>query len=179
MTQIHRRQFLAQSRTAGLGVAAGWTILQNAGSARGAPAADQVVLGVIGCGGRGSNLTRDFAARDDVRFAAIADPDTNRRAALSKALAEQQDGQAPLAASDYRAVLDDKSVDGVIVATPDHWHALAAIHSCQAGKDVYVEKPPSHNCWEGRKMVEAARKYERVVQVGTQNRSAAYNQAAR
>jgi predicted dehydrogenase len=179
MTQIHRRQFLAQSRTAGLGVAAGWTILQNAGSARGAPAADQVVLGVIGCGGRGSNLTRDFAARDDVRFAAIADPDTNRLAALSKALAEQQDGQAPLAASDYRAVLDDKSVDGVIVATPDHWHALAAIHSCQAGKDVYVEKPPSHNCWEGRKMVEAARKYERVVQVGTQNRSAAYNQAAR
>jgi predicted dehydrogenase len=179
MTQIHRRQFLAQSRTAGLGVATGWTILQNAGSARGAPAADKVVLGLIGAGGRGSNLAADFSARGDVQFAAIADPDDNRQAALCKALAEHQGGSAPQGARDYRTVLDDKSIDAVIVATPDHWHALATIHSCQAGKDVYVEKPPSHNCWEGRKMVEAARKYERIVQVGTQNRSAEYNIAAR
>jgi hypothetical protein len=179
MTQIHRRQFLTRSRNAGLGVAAGWTILQNAGSARGAPAADKIVLGVIGAGGRGSNLARDFAARDDVLFAGVSDPDSNRRAALCKALADQQGGSAPQSAEDYRSVLDDKAVDAVIVATPDHWHALPTIHSCQAGKDVYVEKPPSHNCWEGRKMVEAARKYERVVQVGTQNRSAEYNQAAR
>ncbi len=179
MTQIHRRQFLAQSGNAGLGVAAGWTILQNAGSARGAPAADKVVLGVIGAGGRGSNLSNDFAARGDVVFAAIADPDTNRREALGKALASQPDASTPKTVDDYRAVLDDKSVDAVIVATPDHWHALATIHSCQAGKDVYVEKPASHSCWEGRKMVEAARKYQRVVQVGTQNRSAEYNMAAR
>ena len=80
---------------------------------------------------------------------------------------------------DFRKALDDKSVDAVVVATPDHWHALATVWSCQAGKDVYVEKPPSHNCWEGRKMVEAARKYKRVVQVGTQNRSAPYNLAAK
>ena len=63
-------------------------------------------------------------------------------------------------------------MDAVVVATPDHWHALATVWACQAGKDVYVEKPPTHNCWEGRKMVEAARKYKRIVQVGTQNRSA-------
>ena len=67
----------------------------------------------------------------------------------------------------------------MIVATPDHWHALVTIRACQAGKDVYVEKPPSHNIFEGRKMVEAARKYDRIVQVGTQNRSAPYNLAAR
>ena len=179
MLPIHRRQFLAQSRSAGFGIAAGWTILQNAGSARAAPAADRIILGLIGAGGRGRNLAIDFANRDDVRFAAISDPDANRTAALCKALADRAGGSAPLAAADYRTLLDDPSVDAVIVATPDHWHALPTIQSCQAGKDVYVEKPPSHNCWEGRKMVEAARKYGRVVQVGTQNRSADYNLAAR
>ena len=74
---------------------------------------------------------------------------------------------------DFRRALDDKSIDAIIVATPDHWHALATIWGCQAGKDVYVEKPVSHSPWEGRKMVEAARRHERIVQVGTQNRSAA------
>jgi len=72
---------------------------------------------------------------------------------------------------DLRRVLDDKEVDAISVATPDHWHALATIWGCQAGKDVYVEKPTSHNIWEGRKMVEAARKYNRIVQSGMQNRS--------
>ena len=91
----------------------------------------------------------------------------------------EKQGSAPQGVQDYRQVLDDKSVDAVIVATPDHWHALATIRACQAGKDVYVEKPPSHNCWEGRKMIEAARKYNRIVQVGTQNRSAPYCMAAR
>ena len=145
----------------------------------GAPAADKVLLGLIGAGGRGSNLAMDFASRGDVQFVGIADPDANRHTALSKALAERQSGSAPQGVADYRKVLDDKSVDAVIVATPDHWHALATIRGCQAGKDVYVEKPPSHNSWEGRKMVEAARKYKRIVQVGTQNRSAEYNMAAR
>ena len=80
---------------------------------------------------------------------------------------------------DFRKVLDAKGVDAVVIATPDHWHAPATVWACQAGKDVYVEKPPTSNCWEGRKMVEAARKYKRIVQVGTQNRSAPYNMAAR
>ena len=179
MTRIHRRQFLTRSRNLGLGAAVGWTILRNSGSARGAPANEKVILGLIGAGGRGSNLATDFAARGDCHFACIADCDSGRFASLSNALAEKQGGQAPQGAQDYRRVLDDKTVDAVIVATPDHWHALAAIHACQAGKDVYVEKPPSHNCWEGRKMVEAARKYDRIVQVGTQNRSAPYAMAAR
>ena len=73
----------------------------------------------------------------------------------------------PQVAGDFRRALDDKSIDAIVVATPDHWHALATIWGCQAGKDVYVEKPVSHSPWEGRKMVEAARRYQRIVQVGT------------
>jgi predicted dehydrogenase len=96
--------------------------------------------------------------------------------------AEQFAGQAGDDAkvyTDYRKVLDRTDVHAVIVPTTGHWHCLPTLHACQAGKDVYVEKPACHSCWEGRKMVEAARKYERVVHVGTQNRSAPYNFAAR
>jgi predicted dehydrogenase len=88
-------------------------------------------------------------------------------------------GAAPKKTTKLAEVLESKDVDAVIVATPDHWHALATILACQAGKDVYVEKPHSHNIWESRKMIEAARRYGRVVQVGTQNRSAPYNFKAR
>ena len=76
-----------------------------------------------------------------------------------------------VAYTDYRKVLDDKEVDAVVIATPNHWHSLMAIWACQAGKDVFVEKPISHNVWEGRKLVEAARKYNRIVQAGIQSRS--------
>jgi predicted dehydrogenase len=179
MTEIHRRQFLDHSRKLGLGAAAGWTILRNAESARGAPANEKIILAQVGCGGRGSNLAADFAARGDCQYAYLCDVDTNRHAGLSKVITEKQGGKAPQVLQDFRKMLDDKSVDAAIVATPDHWHALATVQCCQAGKDVYVEKPPSHNCWEGRKMGEAARKYKRIVQVGTQNRSAAYNMAAK
>ena len=78
-----------------------------------------------------------------------------------------------------RRVFDDKDVDGVVVATPEHWHALATVWACQAGKDVYVEKCPSLTIWEGRKMIEAARKYKRIVQVGFENRSGPYSATAR
>ena len=81
-------------------------------------------------------------------------------------------GRRPKTVGDFRRVLDDKSVDALVIATPDHWHALGTIWACQAGKDVYVEKPTSHSIWESRKMVEAARKHKRVVQVGTQCHSA-------
>lgn len=126
MKTMRRRDFLKTSRNLGIGAAVGWTILQNAGSARGTPAAEKIILGLIGAGGRGSNLATDFAARGDVQFACIADCDSNRFAALAQTLAEKQ-GTAPKGVQDYRAVLDDKSVDAVIVATPDHWHALATI----------------------------------------------------
>jgi predicted dehydrogenase len=92
---------------------------------------------------------------------------------------EQIQGRPPKVTGDFRQALDDKSIDAIIVATPDHWHALATVWGCQAGKDVYVEKPVSHSPWEGRKMVEAARRHQRIVQVGTQNRSAPYNIGAR
>ena len=97
----------------------------------------------------------------------------------AKEFASRQPGDPPKVVQDFRRALDDKSVDALVVATPDHWHCLATIWACQAGKDVYVEKPLSYNPWEGRQAVEAARKYERIVQVGTQNRSAPYNMAAR
>ncbi len=78
-----------------------------------------------------------------------------------------------------KEVFDDRDVDAVWISTPDHWHALATIWACQAGKDVYVEKTPSHCIWEGRKMIEAAKKYKQIVQAGFQNRSGAYNASAR
>ena len=84
---------------------------------------------------------------------------------------EKVSGKKPTLHIDYRKLLDDKSIDAVALATPNHWHALQTIWACQAGKDVYVEKPASHNIFEGRKMVEAARKYGRIVQTGTQCRS--------
>src|SRR5262249_59567763 len=82
-------------------------------------------------------------------------------------------GKAPRTEKDFGRLLEDKTIDAVTIATPDHWHGLMTVMACQAGKDVYVEKPASHNVVEGRRMVEAARKYQRVVQLGTQRRSAA------
>jgi predicted dehydrogenase len=178
MTKINRRKFLDQSTKAGVGLAAGLTILENAASVRATPANNKVVLAMIGTGGRGTNLAGDFAARGDCEFAYVCDPDENRSGPAAKMIAAKQ-GKAPKTLQDFRKMLADKSVDAVVVATPDHWHAPATVWACQAGKDVYVEKPPTSNIWEGKKMIEAARKYSRIVQVGTQNRSAAYNKAAK
>ncbi|NQU21555.1 MAG: Gfo/Idh/MocA family oxidoreductase [Candidatus Nealsonbacteria bacterium] len=175
MAGYSRREFLDRTKRTSLGLAAGVTILANAESARGAPAAEKVVLAAVGVHGRGAHLAAGFLERGDCEYAYIADVDSRLFASRAKSIAERQGGRAPKCVQDFRDVLDDKSVDAMIVATPDHWHAPAAVWSCQAGKDVYVEKPASQSCWEGRKMVEAARKHNRVVQVGTQNRSAPYN----
>ncbi len=179
MTLLSRREFLNRSKRASLGVAAGVTILDNAASVRAAPAAEKIILAAVGVRGRGSHLAQGFLERGDCRYAYLCDVDSRLFASRAKAIAERQGGKTPRCVQDFRLALEDKSVDAIIVATPDHWHAPATVWGCQAGKDVYVEKPASHNCWEGRKMVEAARKYRRVVQVGTQNRSAAYNIEAR
>jgi len=112
-------------------------------------------------------------------MAYVADVDSKLFDSRAEAIAKCQGGQPPKCVQDFRKVLDDKSVDAVVVATPTHWHAPATVWACQAEKDVYVEKPLCHNAWEGQQMVKAARKYDRVVQVGTQNRSAPYNMAAR
>jgi predicted dehydrogenase len=141
---------------------------------------DKVALAIIGIGstvpgsvgGRGRQLIRPFSRFKDVDIACLCDIDENFFPFGQKLLKAGQRPEARVE-KDLRRVLEDKRIDAVVVATPDHWHALATIWACQAGKHVYVEKPASHNLAEGRHMVEAARKYHRVVQLGTQSRSSA------
>ena len=124
---------------------------------------------VGGVGGRGRQLIKNFLKVPGVKIAALCDVD---KAILDDGAKLFKDrGEAVATHVDFRRVLDDKSIDAVVLATPNHWHALGTIWACQAGKDVYVEKPFSYNIWEGRQMVAAARKYKRIVQVGTQRRS--------
>ncbi len=183
MSRVNRRVFLQTSKRTTVGFAAGVTILANASSVRAAPAADKVILAAVGVGGRGTFLATHpqwgFLARGDCEYAYVCDPDSRRAASRVSAFARMQGGREPKVVQDFRQALDDPAVDAVISATPDHWHALSTVWACQAGKDVYVEKPATHSCWEGQQMVRAARKYNRVVQIGTQNRSAPYNFAAR
>ncbi len=171
--RINRRQFLGGSTRGLLGAYAATLPLAVKKSVSAASANERIVFGLIGLGGRGVSLMRTFLGRSDVEFAYLCDVDERRRDEVVRAL-RSRESRTPRRVSDLRQVLEDKDVDAVIVATPDHWHGLATIMACQAGKDVYVEKPPSHNVWEGRKIVEAARRYKRIVQVGTQNRSAPY-----
>src|SRR4029450_9180234 len=127
------------------------------------------VIGMVGTGGRGGFLMDFILKRGDVEVAYVSDPDATRMNAVADA-AEKIQGKRPKAVGDFRKILDDKSVQAIFSATPDHWHALTTVLASQAGKDVYVEKPASYCVWEGRQMVEAARKYKRVVQLGTQSR---------
>ncbi len=128
---------------------------------------------MIGVRGRGAELAREFARHPGSEVVALCDVDDASFAKPLKAV-EGAGGKAPRTEKDFRRLLDDKAIDAVAVAAPDHWHALMTVMACQAGKDVYCEKPASHNVVEGRRMVEAARKYDRVVQVGTQRRSMAH-----
>jgi len=154
-----RRTFLKKTGAGAAGAALGL------GPATGvAGANDKIVVGLIGCGGMGP---RDALDMGGASF--VCDPDRKRLAAAAKKF-----GVKPAhAVADLRRILDDKSIDAVIVATPDHWHAPAGILACDAGKHVYVEKPCCHNFREGQLLVEAARRNQRVVQHGTQSRSSA------
>ena len=177
MKSSNRRHFL--KRTGQLAaVTAGVTVLSDPRSARGTPAADKILLAIVGLRGRGMNLAHGFLDRTqkDCEIAYLCDVDS-RQFPRAKEIADRQ-GREPRCVQDFRRALDDKSVTAVVCATPDHWHALTTIWACQAGKDVYVEKPMTHNCWEGQMIIQAARKYGRIVQHGTQNRSAPYNIAA-
>ncbi|MDR2346616.1 MAG: Gfo/Idh/MocA family oxidoreductase [Planctomycetaceae bacterium] len=150
-----------------LGIAAGITILSGVSIAD-TTANNKVNLALIGCGGRGRGVIGGFKSLDDTNIVYCCDVDKGRgESCASKFNAKY--------AEDMRTVLDDKSVDAVICATPDHWHSLCTFWSIKAGKDVYVEKPVSHDPYESQKCIEAARKYKRIVQHGTQNRSAPYN----
>jgi predicted dehydrogenase len=148
--------------------------------ARSASPNSEVRLAIVGLGGidvpgsvggRGRQLIDAFGKVPGMKITALCDVD---RAILDHGVEiMKKAGGAVTACTDIRRVLDDKNVDAVVVATPNHWHALAAVWACQAGKDVYVEKPLAHNIWEGRQIVAAAKKYGRIVQVGTQSRSSA------
>ncbi len=154
---MRRRQFLQAAVTS----------LSALSAARVYGANERVRLGLLGCGTRGTHVARLLAQVPGVVFTAVCDV-YDPHAAKAKAWA----GGGCEAFRDFRRVLDRKDVDAVVVATPDHWHAIPTVLACQAGKDVYVEKPLAHNVREGRAMVAAARKYNRVVQTGTQHRSA-------
>lgn len=172
-----RRTFLTTGGKAMAGFAAASTgFMLKPGRVLGAN--ERVNVGLIGCGGRGSAVGYGFAKRSDAELTFVCDLDPGRLASRQRYMAAAQDKE-PGATKQIDDVLAAKNVDAVVVATPDQWHCLATIKACQAGKDVYVEKPPSHNIWEGRKMIEAARKYKRIVQVGTQNRSAPASFSAR
>ncbi len=137
---------------------------------------EQINIGVVGFRGRGRDHYRTFAKIPNVRVAFLCDID-ERLFPGAVAEVEQLGGNRPETFTDARKLLERKDLDAISVATPDHWHALMTIWGCQAGKDVYVEKPLCHNLREGRKMVEAARKYNRMVQTGLNRRSEPRNKA--
>jgi predicted dehydrogenase len=139
---------------------------------------DRVRVAVMGARIRGKFHLSAFPAQPNVEVTHLIEPDANLVPAALEVLAKKQK-EPPKVETDVRRVLEDDSVTALVVAAPDHWHALATVWACQAGKHVYVEKPCSHNLVEGRRMVQAARKYNRVVQVGTQRRSAEHVLAAR
>lgn len=125
----------------------------------------------LGVGGRGQQIIAGFRAVPGVRIAALCDVD---RVILDRAVGKFEERRQPVTVyTDLRRVFDDKTIDAVVITTPNHWHALAAVWACQAGKDVYVEKPFAYNIWEGRQMIAAAQKHQRIMQVGTQRRSSA------
>ena len=131
---------------------------------------DTLVIGVVGIRGRGRSHYREFASIPGVRVGYLCDVD-ERLFSEAVSEVERMAGYRPETETDIRRLLERDDLDAISVATPDHWHALMTIWACQAGKDVYCEKPCSYTLWEGRKMVEAARKYGRIVQVGLQRRS--------
>jgi predicted dehydrogenase len=173
MQTITRRHFIHHAGTA----LAGATSLSALNHARAAGANERVRIALIGCGGRGKIVARNLIEAG-AELVCLCDLNPERLQTAAKELAEVLP-RPPRLVADVRLVWDDPAIDAVVIATPDHWHALLAIEACRAGKDVYVEKPHAHNIWESRQLVAAARKYRRIVQVGTQNRSAPYNFLAR
>ena len=173
MPQLNRRRFLKNSIVAGAAAAAtfaGEKVVKAASSER-------VRVGVVGAGGQAGYLNRLFAENKYAEVVGIADIDSRR---LPRAVEEAQErqGKKPWTTGDFRKLIDDPSIDALVVGTPDHWHAIPSIMACIAGKDVYVEKPDAHNIIEGRRIVAAMRKHKRIVQMGSQHRSTRRLQSA-
>ncbi len=162
MPEHSRRTFFSFATAA---VAASTTRLRGAD--------DKVNVAIVGLGGRGQAHMTEYGKLPGARIVAVCDID---QAALERGQAKvkKETGEEPKAYNDMKRVFDDKSVQAVSMPVPNHWHALATIWACQAGKDVYIEKPACHNPFEGQKMIEAARKYNRMVQIGSQSRSMAH-----
>ena len=170
MKSVNRREFLKSS----IGAASTLAVLPKSKTFA---ANDKLIIGIMGVGGRGRALLRSLVKRSDIKIKYISDADTRCYGPAAEIVMEGHDYK-PKFVQDFRKMLDDSEVDAIVIATSDRWHALGTIMACQAGKDVYVEKPLSLSIWGGRKMVEAARQYKRVVQVGTQSRSAPYTDKA-
>lgn len=172
MSRINRRSFLNKTCCAAVGLSA----IQYRRVA--AAPSEQVVVGIMGVRGRGALLASMLAGHKAARVATVCDVDESVTPAVVDTVTKLQSGSPPRVVQDVRRILDDKSIDALVIAAPNHWHALATVWACQAGKDVLVEKPVSHNIVEGRRMVEAARKYNRIVQSGTQRRCSSHWEAA-
>src|SRR3954452_25373867 len=170
MSHLNRREFLGRSVAAGLG--AGFAIGGTKSSGRVIGANDTIRVGVAGLNGRGEAHVGAYAGMKGVEITYLIDPDTATYAKrIEQIKAKGGGGAAPRTVRDVREALDDKELDAISIATPNHWHALMTVWACRAGKDVYVEKPCSHNVHEGRIAVDTARRHNRIVQHGTQSRS--------
>jgi predicted dehydrogenase len=178
MSNITRRRFFEDSLlAAAAAAAAGMPRIVEAAEEPSASAANKVTVAILGCGIRGKQHVHELSRFADCDIAYVCDPDSERAAEVSKLVVEKG-RREPKSVADMRTIFDDKSIDAVFIATCNHWHSLAAIWAMQAGKDAYVEKPVSHNVSEGRRMVQVARKTNRICQGGTQYRSSGPNAAA-
>ena len=169
MSKQTRRDFLKTAAAAGAAFPL-FTIAGTKASGLVLGANETIRVAVVGINGRGSSHIDELAGRPGVQVTYLVDPDSRVFPSRIKQV-EKKGGNTPKCVQDLRVALEDKDLDAISVATCNHWHSLSTIWACQAGKDVYVEKPISHNVFEGRQCVEAMRKYKRVVQHGTQQRS--------
>jgi predicted dehydrogenase len=176
MSRLSRRKFLQTTAAASTAFSL-FTIAGTKASGRVICSNDTIRVGVAGINGRGGAHIDELAAREGVEITYLIDVDETRFQPRMKDIRTKRAanklpvGAEPRCVQDIREALNDKNLDAITIATPNHWHSLMTVWACQAGKDVYVEKPISHNVFEGRQCVEAAKKYNRVVQHGTQNRS--------
>ena len=167
MSRHSRRGFL-KSSVAAAGATFAISGTKTSGKVLGAN--ERIRVGVAGINGRGGSHMREFARMENVEVSYLIDPDSRLFDSRIKRV-EQSGGNRPTAMQDIRQALEDKNLDAISIAAPNHWHALLTIWACQAGKDVYVEKPASHNVHEGRIALDTARRHGRIVQHGTQQRS--------
>ena len=179
MSTTNRRKFFEKTAAGAAGLTLGASLVSSPWS-RALGANDEIRMAVAGLNNRGNGHIGRFHGMKGVSVVALCDPDSK---VLDKRMAEFKKKHSPKDVKGYtdiRKILERDDIDAIVIATPNHWHSLMTVWACQAGKHVYVEKPVSHTIWEGRKMVEAARKYDRIVQAGTQHRSCpAVQEAAR